>query len=578
MVRRTLQRLRQSATSAATLLALSVLMPAGVLALTGWWDYAGTVAAADQDLHNTIDILSDDVAHDFDEDAALLATLRDQFDRPDAQTALPPEAASRIDEFLKAYPQLVRAALLDRHGAVLYGSGAAASGDADGKLLRSLAASDRPLAIGAPSETGSDSFAVALRRRSPDGAFNGIVLLSLSTERVKSLFARLAARREATVLLCRTDGMILARLPPGPATLPPTAPLLVNLQSAHAGSFTSSGPDEALFAYRQLADYPLVVAYGIGRGTILADWWSRFRAIAAIGLLAVIGLCLANLAVIRGRAALRLREERLDAEMARRREAEAETRRSLEEALRANTAKSGFLAMISHELRTPLNAIIGFSEMMTGELYGPLGSDRYKGYVTDILLSGTHLLSVINDILDLSRLDLGRLRPDVDMTDIFGVLEQTVRMVTPMATKAGVVLALVAAPGLPSAPADARLLKQALLNVLSNAIKFTPHGGSIHVLAKYLPDRSVVIEIRDSGIGMTQAQIELALEPFAQVDDSLHRKYEGAGLGLPLARAFVELQGGRFEIESKPGRGTVIRFALPAQAAAAGRGTAGTLG
>ena len=575
MVRRTLQRLRKSATSAATLLALSVLVPAIVLALPGWWDYAGTVADTKQDLHDTIDILSDDVGHTLDDGAALLDILRDQFDRPGAEARLPTEAASRIDEFLKVYPQVIRAAVLDRQGTALYTSGATGSGDAASVLLRSLAAGDRPLAIGAPAETGTDALTVALRRQSSDGAFNGIIFLSLSTERIKALFARVAARREASVLLCRIDGAILARLPAGPATMPPTAPLLINLQSAPAGSFATTGPGEALFAYQRLPEYPLVVAVGISQNAILADWWARFDGIAAVGGLSAIFLCLANLAVIRGRTALRLREQRLDAEMARRREAEAETRRSLEEALRANTAKSGFLAMMSHELRTPLNAIIGFSEMMNSELYGPLGSDRYKGYVADISQSGTHLLHVINDILDLSRLDLGRLKPDVDVTDILGVLDQTVRMVTPIATKAGVVIALVAAPGLPGAPADARLLTQALLNVLSNAIKFTPQGGSIHVLAKYLPDRTVVIEIRDTGIGMTQAQIQLALEPFAQVDNSLHRKYEGAGLGLPLARGFIELQGGRFEIESKPGRGTVIRFALPAQASAAGRGLGG---
>ena len=199
MIRRTLQRLRKSATSAAALLALSVLVPAIVLALPGWWDYAGTVAAAGQDLHDTIDILSDDVGHGLDDGAALLDVLRDQFDRPEAQTRLPPDVASRIDEFLKVYPQVVRAAVLDRHGTALYTSGATASGDAENALLRSLADSDRSFAIGAPSETGTDALTVALRRQSPDGAFNGIIFLSLSTERVKALFARTAARRQASV-------------------------------------------------------------------------------------------------------------------------------------------------------------------------------------------------------------------------------------------------------------------------------------------------------------------------------------------------------------------------------------------
>ncbi|MEI9984392.1 MAG: HAMP domain-containing sensor histidine kinase [Aliidongia sp.] len=137
--------------------------------------------------------------------------------------------------------------------------------------------------------------------------------------------------------------------------------------------------------------------------------------------------------------------------------------------------------MMSHELRTPLNAIIGFSEMMASELFGPLGSERYKAYIADIAQSGTHLLKVINDILDLSRIDLGRLKPDVDLTDIMGVLEQTVRMVQPIATKAGVVIALVAAPAC-RAPRPMRgLLKQALLNVLSKRHQVHAPGRSIHV-------------------------------------------------------------------------------------------------
>jgi two-component system, cell cycle sensor histidine kinase PleC len=584
MFDRALQQLRVIATSAGMMLALSVLVPAGLLALAGWWTYRANVEAAYLDARNTVDILYEDAAHSVEEEVVLLHILRDEFDQPGADAAAwaAPAMRQKIKDFVKFYPQVTSAVIFDRKGDPLFVSldPTSAQGNiADRDYFRDLAAADKPIEVG-PSYTGRvtgrEIFNLTLRRNAPDGTFNGIIGVSVATDHFRDLFARIAARRPSIVMLSRTDGAVVSRLPaplPGTHDLPATAPLLVNLQKADAGSFIAApfrGGDESIFAYRSLAGYPLVIAYGISRASVLAAWWSNFVVIAAIGIAASLGLVATSLAVIRSQTALRLREGRLEAEIGRRREAEAETRRSLEEALRANTAKSGFLAMMSHELRTPLNAIIGFSEMMTSELFGPLGSDRYRSYVADIAQSGTHLLKVINDILDLSRLDLGRLKPDVDLTDILGVLEQTVRMVTPIASKAGVVIALVAAPGLPGAPADARLLKQALLNVLSNAIKFTPEGGSIHVLAKYLPDRSVVVEIRDTGIGMTADQIQMALEPFVQVDNSLHRKYEGAGLGLPLAKAFIELQGGRFEIESKAGRGTVIRFVLVSTLSAAG--------
>jgi len=582
MFGRALLQLRAIATSASMMLVLSVLVPAGLLGLAGWWTYRASVETAYLDARNTVDILYEDAAHSVDEEVALLHILRDQFDQPDAAIWASPGFQQKTKDFLKFYPQITDAVVFDRTGSPLFvslGTLAEQPNIAGRDYFHALAAADHPLEVSA-SYTGRitkrEVFNITLRRNSPDDAFNGIVGVSVATDHFHDLFARIAARRPSIVLLCRSDGAVITRLPaalPDTGALPATAPLLVNLQKASAGTFTAApyrGGEDSIFAYRSLAGYPLVIAYGITRASVLAAWWSNFAVIAAIGIAASLGLVATSLAVIRSQAALRLREGRLEAEIGRRREAEAETRRSLEEALRANTAKSGFLAMMSHELRTPLNAIIGFSEMMTSELFGPLGSDRYKSYVADIAQSGTHLLKVINDILDLSRLDLGRLKPDVDLTDILGVLEQTVRMVTPIAAKAGVVIALVAAPGLPGAPADARLLKQALLNVLSNAIKFTPEGGSIHVLAKYLPDRSVVLEIRDTGIGMTADQIQLALEPFVQVDNSLHRKYEGAGLGLPLAKAFIELQGGRFEIESTPGRGTIIRFVLVSPLSAAG--------
>ncbi len=572
MVRRTLHQLRTAAGSALVMLVLSVLVPAVLATLAGWWTYSASRNAAELDARNAVDILSEFARHSLDDDVTLLHMLRDTLDRPGDQ--------SQLRSLLGFYPQVADAFILDRDGGTLFASaGFPALGFAEREEFRTLASTDPPLYIGDGSPVvpgvGHDAFLLALRRNAPDKAFDGVIGALVSTEPFRELFARLAARRPSTILLFRSDGAVLCRLPAeGEARLPAAAPLLAHLQQTRNGLFSAAeNGNSMLYAYRSLGQYPLVVAYGVSDASIRAAWKPGFLMILTIAIAASLGLITASLAVLEGQRIVRQRENRLEAEVQRRRDAEAETRRSLDEALRANTAKSGFLAMMSHELRTPLNAIIGFSEMMTAELFGPLGSERYKSYVADISQSGTHLLKVINDILDLSRIDLGRLKPDVGRTDITAVLEQTVRMVTPIGAKAGVVIALVAAPDLPGIPADARLLKQALLNVLSNAIKFTPQGGSIHVLATSLPDRTLAVEIRDTGIGMSQEQIELALEPFVQVDNSLHRKYEGAGLGLPLAKAFIEVQGGRFEIESKPGRGTTVRFVLPAEPVIVDSGT-----
>jgi signal transduction histidine kinase len=560
MARRALQRFRAIATSLPVLLVLSVFAPASLVALAAWWTYSTHFQAAVLDAQDTADLLQEYVRQRLDDAAVPLRILRDTGDRPGEQ-------ADSIAELLKFYPRVTGAFIVDRGGEILFASSPAAAAVAGSDAFRALEAADRPLYFDlAPG--GAETALLALRRDAPDGTFDGFVGMSVKTASLRALFDHVAAGRPAVALLCRTDGTIIARAPAGAGAtghLPATAPLLVDLQQASAGSFLApllDGGATAIVAYHSVTPYPLVVAYGIDHAAVLASWQPIFAVIAATGMAAAFGLLTATVAVRRGQTALVQRERRLEAEIARRREAEAETRRSLEEALRANTAKSGFLAMMSHELRTPLNAIIGFSEMMSNEMFGPLGNERYKTYVADIAQSGTHLLKVISDILDLSRIDLGRLKPDVDTTDVLGLVEQTIRMVTPIASKAGITVALTAPRDLPGAVADARLLKQALLNVLSNAIKFTMEGGRIDVRAQTLPDDALLIELRDTGIGMTPDQLKLALEPFMQVDNSMHRKYEGAGLGLPLAKAFIELQGGTFEIHSEPGRGTTIRFVL----------------
>jgi signal transduction histidine kinase len=228
----------------------------------------------------------------------------------------------------------------------------------------------------------------------------------------------------------------------------------------------------------------------------------------------------------------------------------------------ANRAKSSFLASMSHELRTPLNAILGFAEVMQSETFGALGSSRYKEYLSDMHMSGTHLLSVVNDVLDMARCEAGRGALQEEIFDPATNIADAIQMVSMQAAKAKVGLFSEIAPALPLLKADSRRLGQILLNLLSNAVKFTPAGGTVTVRA-FAGENGLTLQVADTGIGIAPEDFAKALEPFGQVDSSLARKYEGTGLGLPLTRQMVELHGGALTLESVPRQGTVVTVILP---------------
>jgi signal transduction histidine kinase len=241
----------------------------------------------------------------------------------------------------------------------------------------------------------------------------------------------------------------------------------------------------------------------------------------------------------------------------------ADISRAKEEAELANRSKSEFLAMMSHELRTPLNAVIGFSDLMRMEAFGPVGSKRYRDYAGDIHDSARHLLSLINDILDLSKIERGSMKPDDEDMNVPAAVRAVETLVKDRAQRGKVALALDCPETLPVLRADPRQFKQMLANLLSNAIKFTDPGGAVTVRVYCDPARGYVFEVDDSGVGMTKADIPKAMAPFVQVDRSLSRKHEGTGLGLPLTKRMIELHGGRLEIESEPGVGTTATLVFP---------------
>jgi signal transduction histidine kinase len=228
----------------------------------------------------------------------------------------------------------------------------------------------------------------------------------------------------------------------------------------------------------------------------------------------------------------------------------------------ASRAKTDFLANMSHELRTPLNAVIGFSEMISTEMLGPVGQPKYKEFAGDILFSGRHLLHIINHVLDIAKLQWGRMEIERRPTDLGDVVAEAVRIARAQAQTADVALHTDLAAAVPRIDGDHIRLRQVLLNLLSNAIKFTPAGGRINVALMRLGG-TVEITVSDNGIGMNPADIPKALEPFQQVDSSIARKYGGTGLGLPLCKLFVELHGGGFAIESALGQGTIVTVTLP---------------
>ena len=226
-----------------------------------------------------------------------------------------------------------------------------------------------------------------------------------------------------------------------------------------------------------------------------------------------------------------------------------------DQAERANRVKSEFMANMSHELRTPLNAIIGFSEVARTEMFGPMGCEKYVEYSGDIQDSAQHLLDLINDILDMARIEAEKLELHEEAFDVAEAVSTPMHLVD----SGNVKLRNMVPADLPLLRADKRRVKQIVLNLLSNAVKFTPKDGEVRIEARLAGDGGIEICVLDTGIGMSSENIERALKPFEQIDSGLNRKYEGTGLGLPLVDRLARLNGARLEIESEPGRGTCAR-------------------
>ena len=245
-------------------------------------------------------------------------------------------------------------------------------------------------------------------------------------------------------------------------------------------------------------------------------------------------------------------------------EAEREMLTARQQAERESEAKSEFLAKISHEMRTPLNSIIGFSEVMTEERFGPVGNERYRDYLKDIQASGAHLVSLLNDLLDLSKIEAGKMELNFERVDLNEVTQQSVAMMQAQAGRARVIVRTALSMNIPEIVADARSVRQIVLNLLSNSIKFTAAGGQVIVSTAINERGEVMLRVRDTGIGMSEKDLQTALQPFRQITTSRTDATTGTGLGLPLTKALVEANRARFSIKSAVNAGTLVEIAFPA--------------
>ncbi len=248
-----------------------------------------------------------------------------------------------------------------------------------------------------------------------------------------------------------------------------------------------------------------------------------------------------------------------------RKQVEAELIMAKERAEYADRSKSEFLANMSHELRTPLNAIMGFAELMSQQVFGPMGDQRYQSYISSVFESGEHLLSMINGILELSKIEAGSAVLQESNLDLEEIVQSCTAIMKVRATDAGLIIEVAGVAVLPALRADERMLKQMLLNLLSNAVKFTDRGGKITVVGELQDDGALRISVTDTGIGIAARDIPKAMSTFGQVDSALDRRFEGTGLGLPLVQSLAEMHNGGFDIESELGVGTKATIWFPGE-------------
>ena len=417
---------------------------------------------------------------------------------------------------------------------------------------------------------------VARSVEGPGGGFAGMVVANIGlNENFIAFYRTLSFSPNGVISLRDADNRILVRYPDAAEYYGRKLnPQFVSASRAtEEGGYVGPSTIDGLIrltVFRKLRSYPIYANFNIDRDYYLAGWYGGARKSAVLLVLIGLGATVATRTLRRKDQldqALRLSEEhrraaeRLDFER-QIKAADLERTRTLTlEAEAASRSKSQFLANMSHELRTPLNAIIGFSQVMRQELFGPLGHDKYREYMGDIGHSAEHLLDLINDILDVSAIEAGKLALDLAPVEVGTLMLACLRMIGARA-EVGDIHLINRVGALPAVLADERRLKQVLLNIVANAVKFTRPGGTV-TLTGLAEEDGVTITIADTGIGMDQAGLAKALQPFGQIENPLQKSHEGTGLGLPLSVRLMELHGGRLSIASASGVGTTVTLRIP---------------
>ncbi|HEV2548255.1 MAG TPA: ATP-binding protein, partial [Stellaceae bacterium] len=471
-----------------------------------------------------------------------------------------------LNDELHRAPQLSGIAIIGTDGEVRVSAPATAAAPAnvldEAYFQRARDSDGVQVALAERDPSGGEAKQIVLSRRisRADGRFAGVLTATLSRDYLQLFFSVLRLGEHGVIAIANNEGTILTRRPALESEAPRTAfaelfaDWLPLASSAVVPLRDERDGELRIIGYQRVEKLPLVALVALSKDDALADW--RHTTFFQADVCAGIVLVLTFLAVLFYRAFLAriLAHHQL-----------RQTVRELEEARIAaeelSRVKSQFLANMSHELRTPLNAIIGFSEVIRDARMGPVDT-RYRDYAGDIHNSGDHLLRLINDVLDLAKVEAGRLELHEEPLDLRRLFLDCSRFIADRLANGRLEFTSTLPDGPPQILGDELRLKQILLNLLSNAIKFTPPGGRIKLSAAVIAE-GLAIAVADTGIGMEPDEIAIALEPFRQVDGAAARRFEGTGLGLPLAQRLAELHGGRLAITSSKGSGTVATLYLP---------------
>ncbi len=582
MVARSLSSLRRQVTAAGFAIAVIILAIAVIVLMAL---YNQTIENSDRELATVGRITAERTSQTFSAADVLIRSIADLAMKPGpGESAILRERAATksfhesLLRLQKLLPQIEIAAVVDSNGDILGSSREYPAPHINaantGFFLALKERPDQELFVSTPilaRLNGEWMIYLARPLTDPQGGFAGVVLVGISTSYFEGYFSTIDLGATSAISLINDQSTLIARWPKADDMIgnvlsgwssgarPATGNSTIYLTEDHDQDLR-----HVVVTRLQVQDTPLYLAVSRSQRAALQPWryvlvWIVVFALISMAVLGVLTWFILRAVRDEERwsGTLLERETRLSLQAV-----ELATARDLAET--ANRARGEFLANMSHELRTPLNAILGFSEILEKELFGPLGDQRYKEFAVDIHSSGKHLLEIIGNILDLAKVDAGKLdlyEQDVDMVELMNICA---RLMTEAADAAGVKFDVIAPLTSVSIQGDSTRIRQIFLNLLSNAIKFTPSGKRV-VLTGEAVDGGFRFRVIDTGIGMTEQEAEQAMQPFRQIDNSLARRYQGTGLGLPLTKSLVELHSGTMEIKSVKGEGTTVTVWLPKQ-------------